>query len=150
MTIMGIIGAVVMPVIVSTGDMYAASRDARSSTDRVAHALDRFARLVREAPWAEDDSGLGVRVAQPDRLEFDDGTGLRLVGGTLVILDDTGNEHDLCADIDALAFVYLDEGGDEMGVVVPGQIHRIGLRLTSGGFTLSACAMPRTWIGRGS
>jgi len=150
MTIMAIIGAVVMPVIVSASDTYAASREARASTERVLHALDRFARLVRRAPWAEDDSGLGVGVAQGERLEFEDGTGMRLDADTLVILDESGVAHALCTRIDAIEFLYLDAHGDAMDPVVPERIHRIGVRITSGGFTLSAYAMPRVWIGRGS
>lgn len=145
-TIMSIIAAVITPIILASSDAYVATRDARADTERVLYALDRVGLLIREIPWASDDSGIGITTADPERLVLESGAGLRLTGTTLEILDESGAPHPLCADVEGLELVYFDESGRPMSPIVPTQIHRIAIRVTSGGVTLSTHAMPRAWI----
>jgi len=149
-TIMSIIAAVITPVIIASSDAYVETRDAKADTERVLYALERGGRLIRGIPWASDDSGIGITAAEPDRIVLESGVGLRLTGNTLEILDESGEPHPLCADVDALELVYFDEGGRTMSPVIPTQVHRVAIRVTSGGVTLSTHAMPRAWIWKDS
>lgn len=148
MTIMSVIAVVVMPVIVSSTDSYASARAARGTTERVVYAIERFGRLVREAPFDEDAGGLGVTSASVSSLIFDDGTGIRVSGSALEMLAPDGDWVTLCADVDRARLTYFDEGGEPMVFIAPGSIRRVGLSIESGGFTLSGYAFARTWIGR--
>ncbi len=148
MTVMSIVAVVVMPVIVSSADAYASARSARGTTERVVYALERFGRVVREAPFDEDSGGLGVASASVSVLVFDDGTGIRVNGSALEMLAPDGDWVTLCAGVDRARLTYYDEGGDPMVLVAPGSIRRVGITVESDGFTLGAYAFARSWIGR--
>ncbi len=148
MTVMSVIAAVIMPVIVSSTDAYAVARDTRADTDRVLYALERSARLVREAPFAADESGLAVQVGSATRFILTDGSGLRLSGDQLELLKPGGQSSVLCSGIDRVQFTYYDSSGAPMTIVNPSQIHRVCMRIQSGAVDMEMYAMPRSWIGR--
>lgn len=148
MTIMSVIAVVVMPIIVSSTDTYASARSARGTTERVVYALERFGRLVREAPFDEDAGVLSVTSASATSLVFGDGTGIRLSGDRLEMLAPDGDWVTLCTGVDRARLTYFDDSGDPMMLVAPGEIRRVGLTVESGGFTLGGYAFARSWIGR--
>ena len=108
MTIMSIIAATVMPIIVSATDSYAVSRDVRADTDRVLYALERSARFIRETPFAADESGLAIQSASATQFILTDGSGLRLSGSELELLQPGGQSSVLCVDVDRIMFTYYD------------------------------------------
>jgi prepilin-type N-terminal cleavage/methylation domain-containing protein len=149
MTVMSVIAAVIMPVIVSSTDAYAVARDTRADTDRVLYALERSARLVREAPFLADESGLAVQISSATQFILVDGSGIRLSGNQLELLKPGGQSSVLCSEIDRVQFSYFDNAGNAMAIVNPSQIHRVCMRIQSGAIRMEMYAMPRSWIGRG-
>jgi len=149
MTVMSIIAAVVMPIIVTSTDAYAVSRDTRADTDRIIYALERAARLVRETPFAPDESGLSVQSATSNQFVLVDGSGIRLNGSELELLMPGGVSSVLCVDVTRIQLAYYNSAGAAMPIVLPAQIHRVSLQIQSGPVTLEMYAMPRSWIGRG-
>ncbi len=147
-TVMSIVAVVIVPVIMASTDSYVSSRDTRASTDRVLYALERVARLVREAPFAADESGLDVLSATDAQLIFVDGSGVRISGDRLELLGPGGNASVLCTGIDKMDLSYFDSSGGSMGTADPRSIHRVSLWIQSGQITLEMYAMPRAWIGR--
>ena len=149
MTIMSIVAAVIMPIIVTSTDAYAVSRDTRADTDRVLFALERCARLVREIPFAADESGLDIQNATATQFQLVDGSGIQLTGSDLEILKPGGLPSVLCMDVDRIRLTYYTSAGVAMPIVIPSQIHRVSLQIQSGPVTLEMYALPRSWIGRG-
>jgi len=149
MMVMSVIAVVITPIIMSSTDAYAVSRDTRAGTDRVIYALERAARVVRQAPFAADESGLDVQSATASQFIFADGSGFRLSGSQLELLKPGGGSSVLCMDVDRIQLAYFDAAGNPMSLVAPAQIHRVGLQISSGPVTLEMYAMPRAWIGRG-
>lgn len=147
--VMSIISVVVMPVIMSSTDAYAAARDTRSDTDRVLYALERAARIVRETPFAADESGLSVQTASSTQFILTDGSGFRLSRTEFELLKPGGQASLLCDDVSRVQISYFDDSGNAMTIVNPAQVHRVNLRLESGSVVLEAYALPRSWIGRG-
>lgn len=150
MIIMSIIAGVITPIIMTSTDSYAVSRDTRADTDRVLYALERTARFVRETPFAADDSGIAVQSATSSQFILQDGSGFRLSGSDFEILKPGGTSAILCSDVDRISLVYYNAAGNPMALVNPVNIHRVSLQIQSGSTTLSMYAMPRSWIGRES
>jgi len=149
MTVMSVISAVIMPIIVTATDSYAVARDTRAGTDRVLYALELSSRLVREAQFEADESGLAVQSATATQFILDDGSGIRLNGSEFELLDSTGESSILCTDVDRIQLTYFNSAGVAMVLVAPAQVHRVGLRIQSGPVVLDMYSMPRAWIGRG-
>ncbi len=150
MVVMSVISVVVMPVIVSATDSYAVARDTRAGTDRVLYALERSSRFVRESLFEADESGLAVQAATSNQFILDDGSGIRLNGSDLELINAGEQPSVLCTEVDRIQFNYYDSAGDIMALVNPQQIHRVSLRIQSGPIVLEMYAMPRAWIGRGN
>lgn len=146
--VMSIIASVVMPLIVSSTDAYSVTKQARGESERALYALERLQRLVRETPWMSDDSGIGFTAADSGSLTLESGVRVRLDTDRLVIRDAAGAEHDLCTGVTTFVIRCYDASGDEMAVIMPNEIHRVGIELACGSTTLSTYAMPRAWIGR--
>jgi len=146
--IMGVIGAVVFPVISASSEAYTTTREIRNRTESVAHALDRMVRVVRQAPIGASDTGIGVTTATPIALEFSDGTGFELNSGAIKMLVPGEANAMLCTNIDALSIQYLAEDGMTSTVSTPSVSHRIVVTITSGDLRMSAIGHPRVWIGQ--
>jgi|GEM_PF-1871598 len=147
--VMSIICVVVMPVIMSSTDAYAVARDTRSDTDRVLYALERAARIVREAPFAADESGLSVQTANSTQFILTNGSGFRLSGTDFELLKPGGQASLLCEDVTGIQLTYFDDSGNPLVIVNPAQVHRVNLRIESGLVVLEMYALPRSWIGMG-
>tara|TARA_R110000744_G_scaffold182726_4_gene302016 strand:+ start:1411 stop:1953 length:543 start_codon:yes stop_codon:yes gene_type:complete len=145
--VMSIICVVVMPLIMSSTDAYAVARDTRSDSDRVLYALDRAARIVRETPFAADDSGLDVQTASSTQFILTDGSGFRLSGTDFELLKPGGQASLLCEDVSKIQLTYFDGSGNPLVIVNPAQVHRVNLRIQSGLVVLEMYALPRSWIG---
>lgn len=148
MIIMSVIAAVVMPVIMTATDAYTTSREVRSSTDRVLFALERSARFVREIPFKSDESGLDIFSASTTQLMLTDGTGIRLQGSRLELVDASGAGAVLCDGVDRISFQYFDKAGNSLTLIQPSLIHRVSLQIESRSVVLKMYAMPRSWVGR--
>lgn len=148
--LMGIISAVLLPVISSASEAYSITQDVRARSEHIAHALDRAARIIRQAPIGTDDEGLGVVNASVSTLELSDGTGFELNGSTLEMLVPGRANTTLCQDVDDLVIQYIAEDGVTNTLASPVNAHRIIVTITSGDLTMSVVAHPRVWIGQGA
>ncbi len=148
-TVMSIIAAVVMPIIVTATDSYAMSRDTRAVTDRVLYALERAARVVREAPMTSDGSGLDAQTATSTSFIFTDGSGLRISGTDFELLKSGGEASVLCSGVDQIRINYFDSAGNPLSPIDPALVHRVNLQIRSGPVTLDMYTLPRGWIGAG-
>lgn len=146
--VMSIISAVVLPVIMSASESYTTTREVRNSTERMAYALERASRVIREAPIGAGNVGLGVQSASSESLEFTDGTGFELDGTDLMLLVPGQNPAKLCVDIDSLSISYLASDGLTNTLATPTETHRVAVTLTNGNLQMSVVTHPRVWIGQ--
>lgn len=146
--VMSIISAVLLPVLSSASESYTTTRDVRSRTEHMAFALDRIARMIRQAPIGTDDIGVGIQTATASSVLFTDGTGIELSAGQLEMVVPGAANSLLCDDIDSVTIEYFASDGITSTLTSPTQTHRIAVTLTSGTLTMSVIAHPRVWIGQ--
>jgi prepilin-type N-terminal cleavage/methylation domain-containing protein len=146
-TIMSVIAVAVFPVIASAADGYASATRTRERTERVAFALDRCVRLLREATGSDPAGALDLASAAPDRVVFADGRGLGLSGTTLVYLEAGQPDAPLCRDVSAFEITYLASDGVTDTIGAPETTQRFNVSITADGLTLAGSAFARTRIG---
>lgn len=149
-TVMGVVAAAVFPVIASAADAYASATRTRKDTERIAFAMQRCIRLLREATGSDPVGSLDLTTASPDRIVFADGRGLALSGGDLVYLQAGQPEAPLCRDVSVFRIDYLAEDGVTSTLSAPGETQRFIVTITTNGITLTGSAFARARIGDGS
>ncbi|MBL8760317.1 MAG: prepilin-type N-terminal cleavage/methylation domain-containing protein [Phycisphaerae bacterium] len=147
--VMAIAGAMLIPVIHGAADAYGSSVATRQTCDRVAYAMERTLRLLRDVPLGSSDASVAITTAAADRVVFSDGRALELDSGTLV-LTDSGVEAPLCRNVDAFEITYLAEDGVTSTLSTPAATQRFFVTLRSGGFELRGSAFARVRVGGGS
>ncbi len=146
--VMSIISVTLMPVIAGASDSYASARAVRSSTERAAFALDRIARIVREAPIGNGNTGVGIDSATQSEVIFSDKTGVRLSGTTLEMLVPGQGAVPLCFDVDSFVIQYFAQDGVTDTILTPTQTHRLAFTIETANVKMSVLAHPRVWIGQ--
>ncbi|MFI4896545.1 MAG: type II secretion system protein [Phycisphaerales bacterium JB059] len=146
-TIMSVISVAGFPVIASAADGYASATRTRERTERIAFALDRCVRLLREATGSDPAGALDLASAAPDRVVFADGRGLGLSGTTLVYLEAGKADAPLCRDVTAFEITYLGSDGVTSTIGAPETTQRFNVSITADGLTLTGAAFARTRIG---
>jgi len=147
--VMSIISVVLLPVLTSASESYTTTREVRARTEHMAFALDRIARMIRQAPIGADDSGVGIQTATANSVVFADGTGIELSSGQLELVVPGESNALLCDGVDSLSIQYFANDGITSTLATPTDTHRISVTLTSGQLTMSVVAHPRVWIGQG-
>ncbi len=145
--IMSVISASVFPVIASAADAYASATRARKDTERIAFALERCIRLLREAEGTTPVGGLDITTAQTDRIVFADGRGLSLSGTDLYYLESGQPDSPLCRDVTLFRIDYISDDGIKDAIGDPTTTQRFNITLTTGGMTLTGSAFARARIG---
>ena len=140
--VIGVIAAVILPVIGAATGAFAAAADTRERTERVAFALDRCVRLLRETPAGSDASTVGVSGASTTHVLFSDGRGLEVSGGVL-LLREGSTTFPLCRNVTAFSLSFLATDGVTSVVATPGAAHSFRVSLTADGVSLTAAAFPR-------
>jgi len=142
--VIGIVCALVMPVILGASDSYAAAINARNGMEAVAFAMDRSVRLLREAPVGASANTLGVSIAQPAQLRFTDGRGLELdVSGNLLLRDAAGITYPLLDQVTTFQIDYLGTDGVTSTSGTPTSTQRFRVKIVSRGIELRAAAFAR-------
>ncbi len=144
MVIIGIISAVITPVILSATDTYATSRTLRSESQNIFFAIDRITSIVREAPPGTA-TRLGVSNASPTSLVFSDGTGFRLNGTDIEMTGAQGNAP-LARDVSGLTITFLDDDG-QSPPDQPANAHRLRVAISSGSQDFVFYIFPRVNVG---
>lgn len=131
-TILGIIGAAVLPVVESAGMLYAESARAARSVERASFAMDRACRFLRETPLNENADGLAIAGITPEQVSLESGDGLTLEHGQLLITID-GRTATLCADVDDFELAALGADGVTRTEGTPAHTRTIQVRLVVDG-----------------
>lgn len=141
--VLAIIGAVVLPLVATATSRYRIATDQRAAVERVAYALDRVVRLIREAP-AGPGGTLDLASASADALRFGDGRGIEMASGDLVLRLPDGTTGVLCPDVDVVELRYIAaDGVTDVGATDPARAWRVEVRLGAAGVELIAAAFPR-------
>jgi len=144
LAILGVVIALVMPVIHGASTNTVAADRARGVVEKGAYAADRIARLIRDCPTdAADPTALGITTALDTSLMLADGRGVSLSGSTLLYHSPAspGGEP-LAEDVSSLEFRYLMPDG-ESTTGDPAKMQRIEFALVIGGVELRSVALPR-------
>ncbi len=145
--IMSVISVAVLPVIASAADGYASATNTRHDTERIAFALERCIRLLREASGTDPVGGLDIAAATSDRIVFGDGRGLSLSGSDLLFLESGQPDSPLCRDVTLFRIDYIGGDGVSDTIAAPATTQRFNITLTSGDITLTGSAFARARIG---
>lgn len=147
--VMGIVAALLIPVIHGAADAYASSVSTRQISERVAYAMERTLRLLRDVPLGASDGTVGISAAADDGITFSDGRSLRLESGSL-ILTDSGVEAPLCREVQIFEITYLSNDGMTSTISTPTSTQRFNVTIKSGNFELRGSAFARVRTGGAS
>lgn len=146
-TVMSVIAVSVFPVIASAADAYASATRTREDTERIAFAMDRCIRLLREATGSDPVGSLDLTTATVDRVVFADGRGVGLSGTDLVYIESGQPDAPLCRDVTTFRIDYYGNDGVTSTIAIPGDTQRFVITLTTEGITLTGSAFARSRIG---
>jgi len=141
--VIGIIGSMVLPIVSGSADAYAASSDARMSTERVSFALEKCMRILRESPGSPTTIELDISQASSTSLFFDDGSGIELVGSDLMLIDTDGARSPVCRAVTRFELQLLASDGTTSTLNDLASTQRFTIEIESGGITLIGAAFPR-------
>lgn len=141
-TVLGVVAAVTLPLVGSVSSSYAAAADVRERTERVAFAVDRCVRLLREVPAGADSASISVTAASSSSILLSDGRGLEVSGGTL-LLRQGSSTFPLCRSVTSFTISCLATDGVTSTLATPASTHVFRVSLTADGVTLAAAAFPR-------
>lgn len=147
--VMSIVAALLIPVIHGAADAYGSSVSTRQTSERVAYAMERTLRLLRDVPLGATSGTVGISVATDNSVTFTDGRRLRLESGSL-ILTDAGVDAPLCREVQAFEIKYLAEDGRTSSISTPTTTQRFAVTIKSGGFELRGAAFARVRAGGAS
>lgn len=144
--VMGVIAAMLIPVIHGAADAYGSSVSTRQTSERVAYAMERTLRLLRDVPLGAVAGTVGIPSASSDQVTFSDGRRLRLDSGTLLYTD-SGVESPLCRRVETFRIDYLGEDGVSSTLSTPANTQRFNVTISSDGFELRGAAFARVRVG---
>lgn len=142
MLVLGIAAGAVTPLLISLTDTARAARNRYAAIDTLHHAIDRTARLLREAPPGAG-GGIELTEATPTSFTLPDGRGISLVGDTIQLDPGDGSTWPLADAVSSLAFVYLQSDGTTT-TNDPAQTQRVAIRIERDTMTLTTVVYFRT------
>lgn len=145
-TVLGIVGATVLPVIEASGAHYAESASLRRSADRVSFAIDRVSRVLREIPATEEGNGLAIVTIRSDEITLANGTSIRMDGDRLVLEID-GRVGAVCEGVSEFVVVATGADGVTSTVESPRDTRRIGIGIVAEGMSVRSAVFPRACMG---
>ncbi len=144
--VMGVVGAVTLPVMSAATDAFVESAKARRIADDAAFALERCTRLLRDIPPGAASGEIAIETATATAIRLSDGRGLERVGSELVERRSDGTLAVLCEGVEELEFVLLLDDGISSASGSPQLTHRIHLSLTVGPFNVRTVVFPRARV----
>ena len=145
-SLMGVIGASVLPLVVAASESYEASSTSRRAMQRAAFALDRTLQILREAPGDVATGQLDIAEATPSRIVFLDNTGITLQGTTLMLIDEQGAQKPLCTAVTDFTITYLADDSTTDTITTPEITHRFNVSITTASLTLAGTAFARLHV----
>ncbi len=110
-TVIGVVSAVVLPVINSATTSYVNAAQARDASENVAYALDRCVNLLQDAPLDPTTGAVSISSANSTSIRFTDNRGLSLSGGVLSIQDANGTTAVLLRSVQTFTIGYFAVDG---------------------------------------
>jgi prepilin-type N-terminal cleavage/methylation domain-containing protein len=145
-TVLGVVGATVFPVIEASGAHFAESASLRRSADRVSFAIDRISRVLREIPAADEGDGLAIEGITASEIVLTDGTSIRLEGDRL-LLEIDGRVGTICDRVSEFEIRATGADGVTTTTESPQQTRRIGIGIVAEGFSVRSAVFPRACMG---
>lgn len=147
--VMSVVAVITSPIVFSATDAYAKSARQRRSAERVAAALDRIARILREAPAKTSPIGAtDFTAATSSSFSLAGGTAVSLSGTDLTLATGTVSATTLCPDVTVFTLTYLNTSGASIDVSSgTDSVRRVIVRLAAGGADLSTTVWIRTGLG---
>jgi prepilin-type N-terminal cleavage/methylation domain-containing protein len=151
MVVLAVVASVAAPIMVASSDAYADASDRRESAERVAAALERVVRILREAPaTAPGETTPDIVEATASSVELADGVRLELSGSTLLLTTATEAQSPLCQGVSAFVLGFLAADGVTDSSGVPTSTQRVNVRLTAGGVEARTSVFLRVCTGAAS
>lgn len=144
--VMGVVGVVTLPIMMSATDSFVESAKARRTADDAAFALERTVRLLRDIPGGATAGELGIVLATPDSIRFSDGRGLELSGTELLERRADGTTGLLCENVTLFSLGLLADDGVTSSSASPATAQRIEVSIMVDGFKLNTIVLPRIRI----
>jgi prepilin-type N-terminal cleavage/methylation domain-containing protein len=137
--IVSAVAAVASPIVFSATDSYAKSARQRRSAERVATALDRVSRVLREAPAKSTPAGAtDFTAATSSSFTLNGGDAVALSGSDLTLATSTARAATLCPDVSTFTLTYLDSAGAAVNIASgTDTVRRVMVRLAAGGADLT-------------
>lgn len=142
-TIMGIIAAGTLPIMQGVATSAAASDRTRRVSESAAYAMDRIARMLRDAPAGVTVGTINLTAAAADTITFPDGRSLFIKGDELWFRNTAGAEDALITGVDDFEITYLGADGVTDTSALPHTTQRFIVRLVTDGFELRLAVFPR-------
>lgn len=140
--IIGVAGAVSLPLLATAADGYAVSTRVRTSVDQATFALGTVGRLLREVPASGGE--LSLQAFEASSFQLGDGRGVRLEARTLLLTDAEGATAPLCREVDAFVLRAIAADGATEVTDEPASAQRFEISITVSGMTLTTAAFPRS------
>lgn len=145
-TVLAVVGAVALPVMGGATDAYTNAAITRRTSERAAYALERVARLLRDAPEGATDGAIGVQMAAADSVLFTGNRGVYLQGSKLYLTLPDSSTPVLCDRVEAFTIEYRGEDGVTNTIATPAQTQRFNIMLRVNGFELRTSVLARVRI----
>lgn len=145
-TVLGVVGATVLPVIEASGAHFAESASLRRAADRVSFAMDRISRVLREIPAAEQGGGLAIEAITASEIVLTNGTRIRLDGDRL-LLEIDGRVGTVCDHVSEFEIIATGADGVTSTAASPQETRRIGIGIVAEGFSVRSAVFPRACMG---
>lgn len=150
--VVGLLAGVIVPVVAFSTTAFSEMSEARDRTESASLAMERIVRALREA--GDEASAAGtpdIDVATASRVQFGDGTEVRLSGTTLWLNEPSQTESPLCQFVSAFELTYLGDDGLSLDPSVPANlplVRRLHIRLAcTGGAELRTSVFLRCTLG---
>lgn len=136
--IVATVAAVTSPILFSATSAYAKSAQQRRSAERVAGALDRLCRILREAPAKASPAGAtAFTAASVSSFTLLGGVNASLVGTDLLLGTATVPPTPLCVGVTVFEITYFDSAGAAVNIGTgTDSVRRMAIRLAADGSEL--------------
>lgn len=142
--VIGIVAAVITPVVASAGTHYAKTVAARRGVDRLAFALERCDQFLRQIPAGATSGTLAIASASSDSVRLLDGRGLELGGGQTLLLRATdGTTSPILTGVTTFEITCIGADGISLTNSTPTASHTFRVRIVAGGAELRTVVFAR-------
>jgi prepilin-type N-terminal cleavage/methylation domain-containing protein len=145
-TVLGVIAAVLLPIINGAADSYTAASELRTGSEQVGYAMDRCLQTLRETPAGATHGTVDIATATATKITFGDGHGIEFADGVLWLRDSASSTSPLCRNVTDFTIYYVGSDGTTNTMSAPANTHRYYVKVTAANMTLYGGAFPRVLV----